>query len=175
MVPSGISLAPQIRPPCSVPSSFMKSKPAASVRSGLEYCLWRFQAPGKSARLDSVKWILVGGFAILFALGGAFLWRRPQVAMPEPAAAGVYVAPGLPAAASMPPVAATANAATAGVRDASSEIMAAVAQQARLSLDELKDQMFRLELRRQAGTISESDYAQQRDRFEATLRELVRG
>ena len=127
------------------------------------------------ARLDSVKWILVGGFAILFALGGAFLWRRPQVAMPEPAAAGVYVAPGLPVAASMPPVAATANAATAGVRDASSEIMAAVAQQARLSLDELKDQMFRLELRRQAGTISESDYAQQRDRFEATLRELVRG
>jgi hypothetical protein len=95
--------------------------------------------------------------------------------MPEPAAAGVYVAPGLPVAASMPPVAATANAATAGVRDASSEIMAAVAQQARLSLDELKDQMFRLELRRQAGTISESDYAQQRDRFEATLRELVRG
>jgi hypothetical protein len=53
--------------------------------------------------------------------------------------------------------------------------MAAVAQQARLSLDELKDQMFRLELRRQAGTISESDYTRQRDQFETTLRELVRG
>jgi len=117
------------------------------------------------ARLDGMKWILVGGFAILFALGGAFLWRRPQLAVPQPA--GPYVAPGV--------LAVTANAATAGARDASSEIMAAVAQQARLSLDELKDQMFRLELRRQAGTISESDYTRQRDQFESTLRELVRG
>ena len=115
-----------------------------------------------------MKWIVVGGFAVLFALGGAFLWRRPQAAV-------AYAAPGVPAAAPAVAVAATANAATAGVRDASSEIMAAVAHQARLSLDQLKDQMFRLELRRQAGTISESDYTRQRDQFEATLRELVRG
>ena len=125
------------------------------------------------ARLDGMKWILVGGFAILFALGGAFLWRRPQAAVPQPA--GPYVAPGVLAGPVIPAVAAAANSATAGVRDASSEIMAAVAQQARLSLDELKDQMFRLELRRQAGTISESDYTRQRDQFETTLRELVRG
>jgi hypothetical protein len=129
------------------------------------------------ARLDDMKWILVGGFALLFAMGGAFLWRRPQVAVPQPAGGGYVGGPSVPTAAATLPAAVTgsANAATAAVRDSSSEIMAAVAQQARLSLDELKDQMFRLELRRQAGTISESDYTRQRDQFETTLRELVRG
>jgi hypothetical protein len=127
------------------------------------------------ARLDNMKWILVGGFALLFVMGGAFLWRRPQVAVPQ--AEGPYAGgPSAPAASAVPVVtAATANLASGGARDARSEIMAAVAQQARLSLDELKDQMFRLELRRQAGTISESDYTRQRDQFETTLRELVRG
>ncbi len=127
------------------------------------------------ARLDNMKWILVGGFALLFVMGGALLWRRPQVAMPH--GEGTYAGgQSIPVAPAWPPVTAVpANAPTAGVRDASSEIMATVAQQARLSLDELKDQMFRLELRRQAGTISESDYTRQRGQFETTLRELVRG
>ena len=122
-----------------------------------------------------MKWILVGGFALLFVMGGALLWRRPQVAVPH--GEGTYAGgQSIPVAPALPPVTAVpANAPTAGVRDASSEIMATVAQQARLSLDELKDQMFRLELRRQAGTISESDYTRQRDQFETTLRELVRG
>ena len=43
------------------------------------------------------------------------------------------------------------------------------------SLDSLKDRLFRLELRRQAGTISEEDYARERARTEQILRELVRG
>ena len=43
------------------------------------------------------------------------------------------------------------------------------------SLDGLKDRLFRLELRRQAGTISEEDYARERSRTEQILRELVRG
>ena len=43
------------------------------------------------------------------------------------------------------------------------------------SLDALKDTLFRLELRRQAGTITEEDYARERARTEAILRELVRG
>ena len=45
----------------------------------------------------------------------------------------------------------------------------------RLSLDDLKDTLFRLELRRQAGTISEDDYARERARMEGVLRSLVRG
>jgi hypothetical protein len=44
-----------------------------------------------------------------------------------------------------------------------------------MSLDSLKDQIFRLELRRQAGTISEEEYAQERARAEKVLRDLVRG
>jgi hypothetical protein len=44
-----------------------------------------------------------------------------------------------------------------------------------VSLDSLKDQIFRLELRRQAGTISEEEYAQERARTEKVLRDLVRG
>ncbi len=43
------------------------------------------------------------------------------------------------------------------------------------SLDGLKDKLFRLELRRQAGTISEEAYAEERNRTEQILRELVRG
>jgi hypothetical protein len=44
-----------------------------------------------------------------------------------------------------------------------------------VNLDSLKDQIFRLELRRQAGTISEEEYAQERARTEKVLRDLVRG
>jgi len=53
--------------------------------------------------------------------------------------------------------------------------MAVLDQQAAMSLDGLKDLIFRLELRRQAGTISEADYAAERARAEQILRDLVRG
>jgi len=43
------------------------------------------------------------------------------------------------------------------------------------SLDALKERLFRLELRRQAGTISDEEYAQERARAEKVLRDLVRG
>ena len=43
------------------------------------------------------------------------------------------------------------------------------------SLDALKERLFRLELRHQAGTISETDYAQERAHAEKVLRDLVRG
>jgi hypothetical protein len=42
-------------------------------------------------------------------------------------------------------------------------------------MDALKDTLFRLELRRQAGTISEDEYKQERARAEKILRDLVRG
>jgi len=53
--------------------------------------------------------------------------------------------------------------------------MAALDQQAAMSLDGLKDLIFKLELRRQAGTISETEYAAERARAEQILRDLVRG
>lgn len=51
----------------------------------------------------------------------------------------------------------------------------AVEREVQNGLDSLKDRLFRLELRRQAGTISEEDYARERARTEQILRELVRG
>lgn len=104
------------------------------------------------ARLDSLKWILTGGFASIFVLGLVYLWMRPEVRVAEP------------------PVAESAPA--AGRAQAS---VAKVDREVRGSLDELKDSMFRLELRRQAGTIGEEDYLRERTRMEQTIRGLVQG
>ncbi len=104
-------------------------------------------------RLDVLKWPLIAGFGAIFALGAMLLARKPVVAV----AGGAPVASGT--AAPGPPSAAL------------SQLDAAVGT----SLDALKDQMFRLELRRQAGTISEEEYARERARAEKVLRDLVRG
>lgn len=110
------------------------------------------------ARLDSLKWILVGGFVAVFALGFVYLMRRPPVAVPAAPGGGSSVS--IPATAHPPAVSAAVASVDAAVSG---------------SLDALKDNFFRLELRRQAGTISEADYARERQRMEKTLRELVRG
>jgi hypothetical protein len=112
------------------------------------------------ARLDSLKWVLTGGFASIFVLGFVYLWMRPQVAGVQSAAA---------LAAETAPVrsgAAKAGAA-ANVADVHREVSG--------SMDELKDRMFRLELRHQAGTIAEEEYVSERARLEQTIRGLVRG
>jgi hypothetical protein len=119
------------------------------------------------ARLDSLKWILVGGFAAIFALGFVYLLRRPQV---------VAATAGSGVAADAYETPAPKRAAKASSTSASAATVAAeVDREVRGSLDELKDSLFRLELRRQAGTISEEDYARERERVDATLRNLVRG
>ena len=121
------------------------------------------------ARLDSLKWILVGGFAAIFALGFVYLLRRPQVVAATAGGTGTadaYETPAPKRAAKVSSTFASAPAAT---------VAAEVDREVRGSLDELKDSLFRLELRRQAGTISEEDYARERERVDATLRNLVRG
>jgi hypothetical protein len=104
-------------------------------------------------RLDVLKWPLIAGFVGIFALGAMLLARKPVMAVAgdAPASSG------------------KAKAASKSKR--LSEVDAAVDS----NLDALKDQLFRLELRRQAGTISEEEYAQERARAEKVLRELVRG
>src|SRR5258705_4950603 len=104
-------------------------------------------------RLDVLKWPLIAGFVGIFALGAMLLARKPVMAVP-----GDVPAP-------------SGKAKTAAKSKKLSQVDAAVDT----SLEALKDQMFRLELRRQAGTISEEEYAQERARAEKTLRELVRG
>jgi hypothetical protein len=50
-----------------------------------------------------------------------------------------------------------------------------VTQEVNSNLDSLKDTLLRLELRRQAGTITDSEYALERGRAEQLLRDLVQG
>jgi hypothetical protein len=56
-----------------------------------------------------------------------------------------------------------------------STVAAHLDREVRGNLDELKDMLFRLELRREAGTINETDYAAARDRIQQALRDLVKG
>jgi hypothetical protein len=138
------------------------------------------------ARLDSLKWIIVGGFAALFALGLIFVLRQPQMV---PAAAGEPETPPPPRpvakqvgkqSARGNPVGATPPSAPPSGPETPTPTNSAVSQaqvehEVRGSLDELKDSLFRLELRREAGTIAEDEYIRRRDRIQKTLRELVKG
>ena len=126
-----------------------------------------------SPRLDSLKWILVAGFAAIFVLGALYVWRQPQTL-----AAGEAVDVPAPAATATPAPEQRANPAPVppAVSAAAGPVTAAeLDREVRGSLDELKDTLFRLELRREAGTISEEDYTRERERVQKTLRDLVRG
>jgi hypothetical protein len=123
------------------------------------------QVPG---RLDSLKWPLMGVLAVGFTLGAFLLSRKsvvsvpvgPQVEFDEPVLGKrkKQTTPA-PAVTTAPPAA----------------ILADVDAAVGTSLDSLKERMFRLELRRQAGTITEEEYAQERAKAEKVLRDLVRG
>jgi hypothetical protein len=115
------------------------------------------------ARLDSLKYILVAGFAALFALGVIFLWRRPVAA--TAGASGT-------AEAEIPE---TKPKKEKRVEAQPSTSVAEVQRGVSHSLDELKERLFRLELRHQAGTISDQDYALEREKTEKILREMLRG
>jgi hypothetical protein len=119
-------------------------------------------------RLDALKWPLVGGFLCMFALLAILLARRPVVAVAGGPAVNIGESPvgAAKKTASASPVATPANGSAS-----LAQVDAAVSG----SLDSLKDTLFRLELRRQAGTISEAEYNQERARAEKVLRDLVRG
>jgi hypothetical protein len=118
------------------------------------------------ARLGDEKWILLGGLAAIFAVGVGLLLRKPvpEVASapaPPPAPKGrkaqrAAQAKAAPAAPPTPPV-------------------ERVTQEVNSNLDSLKDTLLRLELRRQAGTITDAEYALERGRAEQLLRDLVQG
>jgi hypothetical protein len=120
------------------------------------------------ARLDSLKWILVVGFAAIFALGFVYLWRRPQFMAASFAVSAAHDGDSKPAKSAKRAIAPAAPAvARSVVEEAHGQVTG--------SLDDLKDKLFRLELRRQAGTISDADYGRERQRIEQLLRDLVRG
>lgn len=123
------------------------------------------------ARLDSLKWVLVTGFAAIFALGFVYLWRRPQIMAASSSAAPVAE---LPASRAVQPHVAPASPvvpASVAMHGAVDEVN----RQVTGSLDDMKEKLFRLELRHQAGTISVADYARERQQIEQLLRDLVRG
>ena len=124
-------------------------------------------------RLDDLKWPLMIGLAALFALGAIMLSRKQVVLAAGPAAEleDAPVTPRKASAKTAKPAPATAAAPSAASPGSVAEVNASVSA----SLDSLKDAIFRLELRKQAGTISEEEYARERARVEKLLRDLVHG
>ena len=108
-------------------------------------------------RLDDLKWPLLVGLLTLFALGFLLLWRKQVVVTPAPAE-GPEDAPAKPSKKAKQ---------AAAVEEVKEKVNA--------SLDSLKEDVFRLELRKQAGTISDEEYAREKARVEKLLRDLVRG
>jgi hypothetical protein len=118
-------------------------------------------------RLDSLKWPLIGGFCVLFILAAILLARKPV--------AVTVVAPESTSAASVSKPQAARPATEKPSSTASNGDLASIDRETNNSLDALKDQLFRLELRRQAGTISDEEYSRERAKAEQVLRDLVRG
>jgi hypothetical protein len=201
-VPSGqsfkVSLSGTAPPPSASPQDSGAGAGGQMPAQGQDQVNGRDSGPAIQAlpnRLDSLRWILLAGFAVLFALGVLLVWRKPvpafeggSAAMPtqvaRPGSVGGSVGPGpragrkptspipsAPAAAAAQPSAPAPQRAAEPAVAVASEIDREVEQ----SLDGLKDRLFRLELRRQAGTISEEEYERERSRTEQILRELVRG
>lgn len=114
-------------------------------------------------RLDSmmlpVILILVAGF-----IAGGYLLSQKKIVVAGGDAVHVETAP----------ASAKANKSAPSTQE-KAPTMAAIDQQAATSLDSLKELIFKLELRKQAGTISEEEYAAERARAEKILRDLVRG
>ena len=131
--------------------------PAAAIQS----------IPG---RLDEYKWWLVGGFCVLFLFAAVLLWKKPiSVTVTGHSAPAAHPAPKTASTEAIEEK--SANAAASSNGDSLASLDRATAN----SLDALKDQLFRLELRRQAGTISHDEYSRERAKAEQVLRDLVRG
>jgi hypothetical protein len=121
------------------------------------------------SRIDGLKWYIFGGLAVIFAMG-AFLLSSKKIVVPAVEASLGETSPAKagnsPSAEKSKPVPAPA---------APSGISAQVDQQVAVTMEGLKEQIFRLELRRQAGTISEEDYQREKSRVDQMLRDLVQG
>ncbi len=115
----------------------------------------------------------MAGFVAVFLLGLAYLWRQPHAA--SAGGFGAVEDNFVPPAAQLTVPDVPAAAVSSSLRPSTGSVSAEIDRQVRGSLDDLKDTLFRLELRHQAGTISDEDYARERERIEKVLRDLVRG
>jgi hypothetical protein len=119
------------------------------------------------ARIGDEKWILLGGLAAIFAVGVALLLRKP---VPE-----VVSAPAQPPSPKGRKAQRASQAKAAPPAPPSTPPVERVTREVNSNLDSLKDTLLRLELRRQAGTITDAEYALERGRAEQLLRDLVQG
>jgi hypothetical protein len=130
------------------------------------------------ARIGDEKWILLGGLAAIFAVGVGLLLRKP---IPEIAATAAQTSTPKPLKgrkAQRAEQAAQTASPAAQVKvapPAPPPPMERIKQEVNSNLDSLKDTLLRLELRRQAGTITDTEYALERGRAEQLLRDLVQG
>jgi hypothetical protein len=132
-------------------------------------------------RLDTLKWPLIGIFAAVFGLFAYMLARKPVVVisgsgtaaeeLPVPRKAKKSAPQVAPAPAASPVSTQVPARAPTNGPSSLAEVDTAIGT----SLDALKERLFRLELRRQAGTISEEEYSRERTQAEKVLRDLVRG
>jgi len=132
------------------------------------------QVPG---RLNGYlpTWLLAGALAAGFAFLGFLLWNKKVVTVAVPALDGAHdkaTAKQKKTKQSASSVVDKGPAQTPTNGASSLKDLDAVVG---TSLDALKERLFRLELRRQAGTISDEEYTQERARAEKVLRDLVRG
>jgi hypothetical protein len=130
------------------------------------------------SRLDDFKWYLFAGLAALFAMGAILLTRKHVVVVgpaSEESAPPPVDSPKLAKQKKSAAVPAAASAKSTPSNSNASGAAAALDQHVSVNMDSLKDQIFRLELRRQAGTISEEDYAREKAQVEKLLRDLVKG
>jgi hypothetical protein len=124
-------------------------------------------------RLNSLKWVLLGGFVLLFGLGVVSIWRRPTAAGAEIGVGGVSPPGGGERSSRSARKRSTRSPAPSGTAGAAVQAVSDVEREVEQGLDGLKDKLFRLELRRQAGTISDEEYLRERSQAEKILRELV--
>jgi hypothetical protein len=110
-------------------------------------------------RIDDLKLPLLVGLVALFALGAILLSRKQVVVAP----------------AAEPEVEAVPLSKNAAKKKKAADIVESVKQSANANLESLKEEIFRLELRKQAGTISDEEYVRDKTRVEKQLRDLVRG
>jgi hypothetical protein len=147
--------------------------PPAEASSSPDQVNGRDSAPASTvetapARLGNEKWILLGGLAAIFAVGVGLLLRQPI-----PAVASAPAAP--PSPGPRERKAQRAAQAMASAPAPPAPVTEKIRQEVDSNLDTLKDTLLRIELRRQAGTISDEEYARERGRAEQLLRDLVQG
>jgi hypothetical protein len=117
--------------------------------------------------LQKYRWPILGGFALLLAVGGWVVTKR------QPGPSGVSTPSAAAARATAPTVghstAIQSPAATSTTSSASTPAVSTAVVKSSMLLEALKEEMFQLELERKQGKISAEDYEKARTALDQTL------